>query len=91
MSIQEVRKVDIGGKPFVFSLTTPQPDTGTKSTEYLAAANEPKYKQWLKAFRAVKDQLVALKQIERDRLKQDVASAVVKNERASKVFLRGNQ
>lgn len=34
---------------------------------------------------------MALKQIERDRLKKDVASAVVKNERAQNVFLNGNK
>ena len=57
----------------------------------LAAATEPKYKQWLKAFRAVKEQLVALKQQERDRLKEDVANAAIKTERAQNVFLQGNQ
>lgn len=82
MTISEVRKADINGKEFVFMLSTTQPSASVKTTEWLSAANEPKYKQWLKAFRAVKEQLVALKQQERDRLKQDVASAAVKTERA---------
>ena len=55
MTVSEVRKADINGKEFVFQLTTTEASTGTKNTEWLAAASEPKYKRWLKAFRAVKE------------------------------------
>lgn len=38
MTISEIRKADANGKEFVFQLTTTELSSGTKTSEWLAAA-----------------------------------------------------
>jgi hypothetical protein len=62
MSVREVRKSDINGKAFVFSV-----DPGKGQPEDLfAATNEANYNKWIQAFRAVKDRFYKIRLVEID-------------------------
>ena len=74
LAVAEVRRADANGKEYAFSLTTGSESAG-RTTEWLAAATEAQYKKWLKAFRALREQFMALKQREKDRLEEGVAQA----------------
>jgi len=68
MQVREIRKADVNGKEWVFSL---EPGKG-QNEEQLAASNEAQYNKWIYAFRAIKDRFYKLRLVEIDQLKEAI-------------------
>lgn len=65
MVFREVRKADVNGKNFVFSLEPGK----NQPEEIFAGTTEIQYNKWISAFRNIKDRFYKIRLVEIDQLK----------------------